>query len=102
VAQQTETLKLVFILYFSILKQETASPLLPAALQGVARFSHRVNIDFFRDLLSVLRTIMLREDRPIDQEIESDQEFSSFQESVRLQLQCIVVAFELLLGQGEK
>ena len=43
----TETLKLIFVIYFRILKFPESSPLLPVALEGVANFSHLVNVDFF-------------------------------------------------------
>lgn len=43
----TETLKLIFVIYFRILKFPQSSPLLPVALEGVANFSHLVNVDFF-------------------------------------------------------
>ncbi|PWN38937.1 NOC3p-domain-containing protein [Ceraceosorus guamensis] len=53
---QTETLKLLFVLYFSILKAPSVpGPLLASSLEGLSRFAHRVNVDFFRDLLAVLR-----------------------------------------------
>ncbi|EPQ30124.1 uncharacterized protein PFL1_02241 [Pseudozyma flocculosa PF-1] len=55
---QTETLKLLFVLYFTILKAPIGSiplHLLGSALEGLSRFAHRVNVDFFRDLLAVLR-----------------------------------------------
>ncbi|KAG9037032.1 hypothetical protein FS842_003385 [Serendipita sp. 407] len=98
--QQTETLKLLFVLYFSILKGAHTSPLLSVALQGIARFAHLINIDFFRDLLSVIREIMSR----ASETKEGSQEYNLTLESVantRLQVLCTVTAFELLTGQGE-
>ncbi|PWY98206.1 NOC3p-domain-containing protein [Testicularia cyperi] len=55
---QTETLKLVFVLYFTILKMDVGSvalPVLESAFKGLSIYAHRVNVDFFRDLLKVLR-----------------------------------------------
>ncbi|KAG8808718.1 hypothetical protein FRC18_004883 [Serendipita sp. 400] len=98
--QQTETLKLLFVLYFSILKGAHTSPLLSVALQGIARFAHLINIDFFRDLLNVIREIMSR----ASETKEGSQEDNPTLESVantRLQVLCTVTAFELLTGQGE-
>lgn len=89
--QQTETLKLLFVLYFRVLKNPTPTPLLPAALQGISRFAHLVSIDFFKDLLAVLRELIVR---------EGDEEEVGAPERVRLRLACIVTAFELLSGQG--
>lgn len=67
--QQTETLKLLFVLYFSILKAPSVpGPLLASSLEGLSRFAHRVNVDFFRDLLAVLRahTIDARQHAELD------------------------------------
>nr|GAT58714.1 predicted protein [Mycena chlorophos] len=87
----TETLKLLFVLYFRIIKNPTPTPLLSAALQGISRYAHLVNIDFFRDLLKVLKELVGRETEPDDADHDSPQQ----------RLQCIVTAFELLSGQGE-
>lgn len=95
----TETLKLLFALYFRILKMPIAkddkgqSPkeadrkkieeLLPAALEGLTRFAHLVNVDFFRDLLNVLKQV------------------AAECQTSRTQLLCIGTALDLLSGQGE-
>ncbi|GAA5871999.1 hypothetical protein JCM16303_000940 [Sporobolomyces ruberrimus] len=100
----TETLKLLFALYFRIVKLDYRSPLLPAALEGLARFAHLVNIDFFRDLLEVLKGIIKRGvDDALDEEDEEDNgnALSSMRNDTRERLLCIVTAFELLQGQGE-
>ncbi|CAG8608991.1 13236_t:CDS:10, partial [Ambispora gerdemannii] len=49
--KQTETLKLVFATYFRILKHTNDSPLLLPVLEGLAKFAHLINVDFFSDLL---------------------------------------------------
>ncbi|CAG8555523.1 4751_t:CDS:10 [Acaulospora morrowiae] len=79
----TETLKLVFITYFRILKHADSSPLLSSVLEGLAKFAHLINVDFFSDLLEVLKKIMGRET------------------NTRRGLLCIITAFQLLSGQGE-
>jgi nucleolar complex protein 3 len=96
----TETLKLLFALYFRIVKLEERTPLLPAALEGLTRFSHLVNVDFFRDLLEVLKGIIKRNDEPDDEEAE-DEGFFVRRNDQREKLLCVVTAFELLQGQGE-
>ncbi|KAM5236464.1 nucleolar complex protein 3 homolog [Ctenodactylus gundi] len=80
----TETLNIVFVTYFRILKKAQRSPLLPAVLEGLARFAHLINVDFFDDLLVVLHTL-----------IESGD--LSYQES----LHCVQTAFHVLSGQGD-
>lgn len=90
---QGETLKLTFILYFNILK-ERSSNLMPSTLEGLAKFAHLVNAEFFGDLLEVLRELILeRHVWSIDGELK-------FKESMtREALLCIVTAFALLSGQ---
>lgn len=80
---QTETLKLLFSLYFGVIKLESRSPLLPACLESLARFAHLISVDFFKDLLTNLRRIM------------------ATGRSLRERLLCVVTAFALLSGQGE-
>ncbi|KAJ7343520.1 nucleolar complex-associated protein-domain-containing protein [Mycena albidolilacea] len=92
----TETLKLLFVLYFRIIKNPRPTPLLPAALQGISKYAHLVNIDFFKDLLKVLKELVARE---VDDDDEDTAKDAS--KDVQQRLQCIVTAFELLSGQGE-
>ncbi|GAA5990059.1 hypothetical protein JCM10908_005802 [Rhodotorula pacifica] len=103
---QTETLKLLFALYFRIVKLDYRSPLLPAALEGLARFAHLVNIDFFRDLLECLKGIVYRgteqaADEDEDEDVVVDSLANAKRNDMREKLLCIVTAFELLQGQGE-
>ncbi|KAL5471037.1 hypothetical protein EMCRGX_G029111 [Ephydatia muelleri] len=80
---QTETIKLVFLTYFRILKHATNSPLLPSVLEGLAKFAHLINIDFFQDLMSVLHSLA---------------EAGTL--SNRECMLCVLTAFEILSGQG--
>ncbi|KAJ3148971.1 Nucleolar complex protein 3 [Irineochytrium annulatum] len=54
---QTETLKQLFATYFRILKHADGTPLLPAVLEGLSRFAHLINMDFFADIIEVLKKI---------------------------------------------
>lgn len=93
----TETLKLLFALYFRILKNSRPTPLLPAVLNGISKFAHLVNIDFFEDLMQVLKDLISQAhhtSHPTD-------ELSNDIKAIRHRLSCIVTAFELLSGQGE-
>ncbi|XP_037659791.1 nucleolar complex protein 3 homolog isoform X2 [Choloepus didactylus] len=80
----TETLNIVFVTYFRILKKAQRSPLLPAVLEGLARFAHLINVEFFDDLLRVLHTLTESGDL-------------SYRES----LHCVQTAFHILSGQGD-
>ncbi|WVQ84650.1 hypothetical protein IAT38_006805 [Cryptococcus sp. DSM 104549] len=103
---QTETLKNMFVLYFSILKNPVRTPLLPAALEGISTYAHLINVDFFRDLLVVLRKIM--DDHASETAGEDDEDAPAYQADAvgasartRIRLLAIVTAFDLLSGQGE-
>ncbi|KAI8979226.1 nucleolar complex-associated protein-domain-containing protein [Mycotypha africana] len=89
----TETLKLIFALYFRILKKQTSSPLLPAVLEGLSKFAHLISIDFFDDLLAALRDVMLT--------FEDSNDISRTSSGTRKRLLCIITAFQLMSGQGE-
>lgn len=82
--QHTETLNIVFLIYFRILKKAQKSVLLPAVLEGLAKyahthtqthticnttivlnmmsfpvsFAHLINLEFFDDLLNVLQDLI--------------------------------------------
>ena len=98
--QHTETLKLLFVLYFRILKNPEPTPLLPAALHGISRYAHLVNIDFFKDLMQVLKELMLRESVTHDDDADTASPGSIGFHDVQHQLLCVATAFELLSGQG--
>uniref|UniRef100_A0A672JB15 Nucleolar complex protein 3 homolog n=1 Tax=Salarias fasciatus TaxID=181472 RepID=A0A672JB15_SALFA len=80
----TETLNMVFLVYFRILKKAHRSALLPAVLEGLANFAHLINLEFFDDLLNVLQNLIQSGDL-------------SNQES----LHCIQTVFTILSGQGD-
>ncbi|KFX91441.1 hypothetical protein V490_05899, partial [Pseudogymnoascus sp. VKM F-3557] len=54
---QAETLKLVFVTYFRILKIRSPN-LMGAVLEGLASYAHLINQDFFGDLLEALKDLV--------------------------------------------
>jgi nucleolar complex protein 3 len=108
------------VLYFSILKSPTplnrGAGLLHAALEGVSKFAHLVNIDFFGDLLEVLKDIagkcksrlglapdpFAKEAVPTGEYYLQHQDRREVIKLVKLELRCILTAFELLTGQGKQ
>lgn len=80
----TETLNIVFLIYFRILKKAQKSVLLPAVLEGLANFAHLINLEFFDDLLNVLQNHIQSGDL-----------------SNRESLHCIQTVFTILSGQGD-
>lgn len=80
----TEITKMVFTIYFRILKNDPNSQLLSACLEGLAEFAHTINLDFFSDLVEVLNQIMETADL-----------------GYREQLHCVQTVFTILSGQGE-
>ncbi|KAF3703977.1 Nucleolar complex protein 3 -like protein [Channa argus] len=80
----TETLNIVFLIYFRILKKAQKSVLLPAVLEGLANFAHLINLEFFDDLLQVLQSLIQSGDL-----------------TSRESLHCIQTVFTILSGQGD-
>ena len=69
---QSETLKMVFVTYFRILK--TGIPhLMGAVLEGLAKYAHLINQDFFGDLLEALKDIISEADAASKGELDEDQ-----------------------------
>ncbi|XP_054744428.1 nucleolar complex protein 3 homolog [Anastrepha obliqua] len=80
----TEITKMVFTIYFRVLKNDPTSKVLSAILEGLAEFAHVINMDFFSDLIEVLNRILEGMDL-----------------GYREQLHCIKTIFVILSGQGE-
>ncbi|NP_001002863.1 nucleolar complex protein 3 homolog [Danio rerio] len=80
----TETLNVVFLIYFRILKKAQKSVLLSSVLEGLAKFAHLINLEFFDDLLAVLYNLITSGDL-------------TYRES----LHCILTSFHILSGQGD-
>ena len=101
---QSETLKLVFALYFRILKTpDVPQQLLASALEGIVHFAEYVSADFFRDLVQVLRSLLAASMAQIDEAPPSDTtdlRAAPRHAGMRGALFCITSALELLSGQG--
>ncbi|KAL3912094.1 MAG: hypothetical protein SGILL_007022, partial [Bacillariaceae sp.] len=87
---QSETLQSVILTYFRILKNSDSKisrqELLPAALEGLAKFSHLINIDTVVDLLDCLKELLLQvESLPLE-----------------ASLNCVLTAFQTLQGPGKE
>ncbi|OAA44823.1 nuclear export protein Noc3 [Metarhizium rileyi] len=99
---QSETLKLVFATYFRILKQRSPH-LMGAVLEGLAKFSHLINQDFFGDLLEALKDLIRHSDEDAEQDtveaVETEDDQDSARNLTREALLCTVTAYALLAGQ---
>ncbi|KAF2205266.1 nucleolar complex protein-like protein 3 [Delitschia confertaspora ATCC 74209] len=100
---QAETLKMVFVAYFRILKARSRK-LMGAVLEGLARYAHLINQDFFGDILEALRDMITIDERAMDLDIESEDEEDLDDETpdrnaTRESLLCVITAFALLEGQ---
>ncbi|GAB7354511.1 hypothetical protein MBLNU459_g4979t1 [Dothideomycetes sp. NU459] len=105
---QAEMLKLVFVAYFRILKARLPN-LMGAVLEGLARYAHLINQDFFGDILEALRELIIsaeafdqamEDGEQIDGDDNTDGEASSAPRNInRESLLCIITAFALLQGQ---
>ena len=85
---QSEALKIVFSLYFRILKATQSDAMLAVVLDGIARFARLINAEFFGDLLEVLRGILAGWDND-----------GGHGSRTRDELVCINTAFTLLANQ---
>lgn len=101
---QSETLKLVFVTYFRILKARTPS-LMGAVLEGLAKYAHLINQDFFGDLLEALKDLVSDAEAVLDPEDEAladddaNLRSKSARDYTREALLCTTTAFALLEGQ---
>lgn len=113
---QAEMLKLVFVTYFRILKARSRA-LMGAVLEGLAKYAHLINQDFFGDLLEALKDLINSADsalapNPNDEIEEETADIGEEQgeatpsllttptaTSIRSSLLCITTAFALLAGQ---
>jgi nucleolar complex protein 3 len=98
---QSETLKLVFVTYFRILKMRSSN-LMGAVLEGLAKYAHLINQDFFGDLLEALKDLIRHTE--VDHEAEDnenlvDEDSATTRNLSRETLLCIITAFALLEGQ---
>ncbi|XP_047114636.1 nucleolar complex protein 3 homolog isoform X1 [Schistocerca piceifrons] len=80
----TEVTKTVFTIYFRVLKQAPSSKLLSVTLEGLARFAHCINLEFYHDLVNVMDHML--ENEPLGH---------------REQLHCVETVFTILSGQGD-
>ncbi|KAH7354358.1 nucleolar complex-associated protein [Plectosphaerella cucumerina] len=105
---QSETLKLVFASYFRILKARVPH-LMGAVLEGLAKYAHLINQDFFGDLLEALKDLIRHAEEDAEGEGDEDDEEAAaaadddddplVRNTSREALLCIVTAFALLAGQ---
>ncbi|KAK4190080.1 nucleolar complex-associated protein-domain-containing protein [Podospora australis] len=104
---QSETLKMVFATYFRILKERSPN-LMGAVLEGLAKYAHLINQDFFGDLLEALKQLIRYSENPeedndedteMNDEEEEEDEISVIRDTSRESLLCTVTAFALLEGQ---
>lgn len=92
---QSETLKIVFVTYFRILKASIPH-LMGAVLEGLAKFAHLINQDFFGDILEALKDI-IRQAEATEDEDETDA--NQQRDRMRECLLAIQTAFTLLSQQ---
>lgn len=106
---QAETLKLVFVTYFRVLKARPPN-LMGAVLEGLAKYAHLINQDFFGDLLEVLKDLIREKasSDDVDRDGEGDNDGDDDgicrtvrPSSIRETFLCITTAFALLQGQGQ-
>ncbi|KAK5174829.1 uncharacterized protein LTR77_001912 [Saxophila tyrrhenica] len=95
---QAETLKLVFVAYFRILKARKQH-LMGAVLEGLAKYAHLINQDFFGDILEALKDLI--NDAENNETSVEDDDTPTNRNISRESLLCIITAFALLQGQTD-
>ncbi|KAF4978371.1 hypothetical protein FZEAL_5230 [Fusarium zealandicum] len=103
---QSETLKLVFATYFRILKLRMPH-LMGAVLEGLAKYAHLINQDFFGDLLEALKDLIRHSEEDAEtgpgddeeNEEEEEEDDAPVRNLTREALLCTVTAYALLAGQ---
>lgn len=80
----TEITKIVFLIYFRILKRAPRSNLLSVTLEGLAKFAHCINLEYYQDLMNVLDHLLEKE-----------------QLTIKEQLYCVKTVFIILSGYGD-
>jgi nucleolar complex protein 3 len=99
---QADMLKLVFATYFRILKAKTPH-LMGAVLEGLAKYSHLINQDFFGDILEALKDLINSSTESLGSAVGerdvSGEEDVALRNVTRESLLCIITAFALLQGQ---
>ncbi|VBB31781.1 unnamed protein product [Acanthocheilonema viteae] len=79
----TETMNHVFATYFRIIKRLPTTSLLEPVLEGLAKFAHLINVEFFDDMISSLSLLI-------------NQQHLRLVDSLR----CIYTSFVMLSGEG--
>ena len=100
---QAETLKLVFVAYFRILKARTQH-LMGAVLEGLAKYAHLINQEFFGDVLEALKDLVSEAvSSPLDENGAEDGDAMAkpSRNATRESLLCTITAFALLQGQHD-
>ena len=103
---QAETLKLVFVTYFRILKARILN-LMGVVLEGLAKYAHLINQDFFGDLLEALKELATYSEPSAEEAVEThrvegdgkETPDESNRDATRESLLCVITAFALLEGQ---
>ncbi|XP_060536038.1 nucleolar complex protein 3 homolog isoform X1 [Cylas formicarius] len=80
----TEITKVLFNIYFRILKNSENSKSLSTCLEGLAKFAHIINLEYYIDMVKVLGNLL-------------NEEWMGNREK----LHCIQTIFKILSGQGE-
>uniref|UniRef100_F1KWQ1 NOC3-like protein n=1 Tax=Ascaris suum TaxID=6253 RepID=F1KWQ1_ASCSU len=79
----TEAMKHIFVTYFRVIKHMPRSALLEPVLEGLSKFAHLLNVEFFDDIISALQSLI-------------EQQHMRVLDS----LHCVHAAFVILSGEG--
>ncbi|KAI4467923.1 nucleolar complex protein 3 [Holotrichia oblita] len=80
----TEITKIIFGIYFRILKSSNNTRVLGVCLEGLAKYSHCINLEYYVDLLNMLNALLT-------------EEWLGYRE----QIHCVQTVFTILHDQGD-
>uniref|UniRef100_A0A1I8A8J8 NOC3-like protein n=1 Tax=Steinernema glaseri TaxID=37863 RepID=A0A1I8A8J8_9BILA len=80
----TDTMNHVFMTYFRVLKRMPTAALLDPVLEGLSKFAHLLNIEFFTDIISCLEDLI-------------DQKHLRVTDAIH----CVHTVFVILSGEGQ-
>ncbi|KAG8039718.1 hypothetical protein G9C98_000447 [Cotesia typhae] len=79
----TEIISIVFTIYFKVIKTFPNSKILSSCLEGLAKFAHCINLDFYQDLVNAINKLLANGNL-----------------GLRERLHCIQTVFTILSGHG--
>eukprot|EP00127_Corallochytrium_limacisporum_P001273 Clim_evm8s48 gene=Clim_evmTU8s48 len=99
----TTMIKLAFLTFFRVIKNAADSALLDGALRGLGKYAHLISVDFFADVMTVLRRLLREPGTMIQSQKQKDIYINEAEDQVAPEMHAsriVATAFAILSGQG--